>query len=401
MSATRRSFPPATFLLPIACVTAIAAEAAPDAVVPATLPRVEITGAATGDDGRDATASRVVVSRADIVRFGDSSVTDVLRRVPGITVVGAQGRASDIRMRGLGSGYTQILINGEPVPAGFSLESLSPGQIERIEISRVATVDVSAQAIAGTINIILRQSMRKSEREIKAGVSSPAGRPSYTLDGQFSDRLEGYSYSVGAGLSRKNDTWPSTIAQQGTDATGTPNLDRVTHRLAFGLAESVNLTPKLAWQFGESDKFSIEALLRHTQFNDRSDDRREVFLGVLPPYLSENQTLDLRTTLAQSRMNWTHTFEGGATADTRLGANLLRRASDSVFLGEDERLALAMVQRVKSNTTEHGFTAAGKVRLPYSEGHALASGWDGEQNQRHMQVCAGRCCARGPRAQTS
>lgn len=148
MSATRRSFPPATFLLPIACVTAIAAEAAPDAVVPATLPRVEITGAATGDDGRDATASRVVVSRADIVRFGDSSVTDVLRRVHGITVVGAQGRASDIRMRGLGSGYTQILINGEPVPAGFSLESLSPGQIERIEISRVATVDVSAQAIA-------------------------------------------------------------------------------------------------------------------------------------------------------------------------------------------------------------------------------------------------------------
>lgn len=224
--------------------------------------------------------------------------------------------------------------------------------------------------------------MRKSEREIKAGVSSPAGRPSYTLDGQFSDRLEGYSYSVGAGLSRKNDTWPSTIAQQGTDATGTPNLDRVTHRLAFGLAESVNLTPKLAWQFGESDKFSIEALLRHTQFNDRSDDRREVFLGVLPPYLSENQTLDLRTTLAQSRMNWTHTFEGGATADMRLGANLLRRASDSVFLGEDERLALAMVQRVKSNTTEHGFTAAGKVRLPYSEGHALASGWDGEQTQR-------------------
>lgn len=65
-------------------------------------------------------------------------------------------------------------------------------------------------------------------------------------------------------------------------------------------------------------------------------------------------------------------MEGGATAD----------ASDSVFLGEDERLALAMVQRVKSNTTEHGFTAAGKVRFPYSEGHALASGWDGEQTQR-------------------
>lgn len=118
MSATRRSFPLATLLPPIFCVIAVAAEAAPEATVPVTLQPVESTGVATGDDGRDATASRMVVSRADIGRFGDSSVTDVLRRVPGVTVVGAQGRASEIRMRGLGSGYTQILINGEPVPAG-------------------------------------------------------------------------------------------------------------------------------------------------------------------------------------------------------------------------------------------------------------------------------------------
>ncbi len=285
-------------------------------------------------------------------------------------------------MRGLGNGYTQILVNGESVPAGFSIESLSPGQIERIEISRVATVDVSAQAIAGTINIILRQSMRKGQNEIKAGLSSHAGSPSATLDGLFSDRLEGFSYSVGGGLSRKNDTWPSTIAQQGNDATGTPNLDRTTERRAFGRADSVSLTPKLAWQSGESDKLSVEALLRHTRFNDHSNDQREVILGPLPPYLSENQKLDLSTTLAQSRLNWTRTTQSGVNVDTRLGANLLRRASDSIFLGEDERGALALDQRVRSDAMERGFIAAGKVRLPYSEGHALASGWDGDQAQR-------------------
>ena len=366
----------------IACSLAHGAEAAPDPSVRPSLPRVEITGTANGGDGRDSTASRSVVTREDIARYGDSSVTDVLRRVPGVTVNGAQGRASDIRMRGLGGGYTQILINGEAVPGGFSLESLSTGQIERIDIARVPTVDVGAQAIAGSINIILRQAMRKGQREVKASASSNAGRASVLLDGQFSDRLDGFSYSLGTGLSRKNEFWPSTIVQQGSDASGAPQLERVTRRRAYGLAESVSLTPKLSQQLGENDKVSLEGLLRHTRFNDHSDDQRESTLGPLPLYSSDTQRLGLTTTLAQGRLNWVHTFAGGATVDTRLGANLLRRASNTLFQGQDERGALAMDEQVTSATTERGLTAAGKFRLPYSEVHAIAFGWDGEHTRR-------------------
>lgn len=362
--------------LPIVCVIGSGAASAADAA------RVEIAGRAAVDDGRDSTASRIVVSREEIARFGDSSITDVLRRVPGITITGGQGRASDVRMRGLGSGYTQILVNGEAVPAGFSLESLPPGQIERIEIARVATVDVSAQAIAGTINIILRQSPRKGQREVKAGASSRAGRGSATLDGQFSDRLEGLSYSLGAGLSRKNDAWPSTITQQGSDASGTSTLDRLTRRRAFGLAESVSLTPKLSPQMEGGDRFSIEALLRHNRFKDHSDDQRLALLGGLPRYPADNLALDLRTSLLQTRLNWTHTLAGGASIDTRLGLNRLRRASDSLFLGQDEQQLLVMDERVRSSTTERAVTGAGKLRLPYTEGHALALGWDAEHTRR-------------------
>jgi outer membrane receptor for ferrienterochelin and colicin len=386
MISNRRYVRQAALALPLACSIACSiarsAEAVPDPILPTALPPVEITGTATVVDGRDSTASRSVVTREDIARYGDSSVTDVLRRVPGITVTGAQGRASDIRMRGLGSGYTQILINGEAVPGGFSLESLSPGQVERIEIARVATVDVGAQAIAGTINIILRQAMRKGQREVKASASSNAGRASALLDGQFSDRFDGFSYSLGTGFSRKNEVWPSTIAQQGSDASGAPELERVTRRRAYGLAESVSLTPKFSPQWGENDKVSLEALLRHTRFNDHSDDQRESTLGPLPLYSSDTQELDLRTTLTQGRLNWTHTLAGGATVDTRLGANFLRRASSTLFQGQDEHQDLAMDEHVTSATTERGFTAAGKFRLPYSEGHAIALGWDGEQTRR-------------------
>jgi outer membrane receptor protein involved in Fe transport len=41
-----------------------------------------------------------------------------------------------------------------------------------------------------------------------------------------------------------------------------------------------------------------------------------------------------------------------------------------------------MDQRVQANTQERGLTGAGKFRLAYSEGHALAVGWDGEQTRR-------------------
>lgn len=52
-----------------------------------------------------------MVGRSDIVQYGDSNLAEVLKRQPGISVTGGE-----VRMRGLGAGYTQILINGDPVP---------------------------------------------------------------------------------------------------------------------------------------------------------------------------------------------------------------------------------------------------------------------------------------------
>ncbi|UUZ49236.1 TonB-dependent receptor plug domain-containing protein [Massilia sp. B-10] len=81
--------------------------------MPDKMEKVEITAAADGYDARrEDTASKIVVGHEEIVKYGDTSVLDVLKRLPGVTVSGASGRG-EIRMRGLGSGYTQVLVNGE------------------------------------------------------------------------------------------------------------------------------------------------------------------------------------------------------------------------------------------------------------------------------------------------
>ena len=101
---------------------------------------VEIT--ATRDRARQLdTAATTVVGREELLRYGDQTVADALKRVPGITIGGVQGRGGEIRMRGLGNGYTQVLLNGQPVPAGFSIDTISPELIERVEIMRVASAE--------------------------------------------------------------------------------------------------------------------------------------------------------------------------------------------------------------------------------------------------------------------
>src|SRR5450830_1704815 len=79
--------------------SAIAPAPAPAPKTP--IQQVEIKGAATAYDARrNETATKIVVSQEEILKNGDTTVGEVLKRLPGITIGGVQGRGGDIRMRG-------------------------------------------------------------------------------------------------------------------------------------------------------------------------------------------------------------------------------------------------------------------------------------------------------------
>ena len=104
----------------LAFATGVAQAQAPAAAAsaPKTLDRVEVIGGRAGDteQRRQSTAAKIVIGRDEIERHGDSTLGEVLKRLPGITLQGAPGRGGGIRMRGLGGGYTQILLDGQRVP---------------------------------------------------------------------------------------------------------------------------------------------------------------------------------------------------------------------------------------------------------------------------------------------
>lgn len=126
----------------------------------------------------ESTASKIVIGREELEQQGDVTVGEVLKRQPGVTVMGAPGRGGAIRMRGLGGGYIQILLDGERVPLGFDVTSLPPSQVQRIEIMRAPTAETGAQAIAGTINIVLREARKASPDELNLAHNQEHGQAS-------------------------------------------------------------------------------------------------------------------------------------------------------------------------------------------------------------------------------
>lgn len=113
--------------------------------------------------------------RSALTNEGDGSLDEFLRRQPGVSV-DSQGFIS---LRGMGEGYTQVLLNGQQVGSldgGSMLEGISMEMIERVEIVRGASAADSGAGIAGTIRIITRQATGPVERKASVRASfSPRG----------------------------------------------------------------------------------------------------------------------------------------------------------------------------------------------------------------------------------
>ena len=107
-------------------------------------------------------------------RFEPLTVGDALKRVPSVTFLSDILESDGVRLRGLDPGYTQILINGERVPGGeadrsFFVDRIPAELIERVEVVRSSSANRSGDALAGTINIVLRDALALDGGYVRAG----------------------------------------------------------------------------------------------------------------------------------------------------------------------------------------------------------------------------------------
>lgn len=359
--------------------TADAASAQPEQK----MQRVEVKGSAQAyDPRRDDTATKIVVSQEEIVKYGDTSVTDVLKRVPGITVNSSNGRGGEIRMRGLGAGYTQILINGERAPAGFSIESLSPDVIERIEVLRAASAEFSTQSVAGTINIVLKKAIRSGQREIKVGMRrTSSGMRGPNLNLQLSDKVGKMSYSISGSGAHERFERNATVFEDAFDSTGLQTQARSTVGAEDGSFTFFNLAPRLNWNLENGDTLTSQSFLNSGRFKTRTNETASTGIGAPALYPDLALGNDMKNSFYRTELNWVHKMDAGAKLDMKLGVqggrndNIQRRIAPS---GASRPLDNLIV----SEGEDRGVTSTGKYAKTIFAGHALGMGWDGGYNTR-------------------
>jgi len=210
---------------------------------------------------RRSVAGKQVYGREELDRNGDTSLGDVLKRLPGVTMGGRPGRGGEIRMRGLGSGYTQVLLNGERPPPGFSLDSLAPDQVERIEVMRGAIAEHSTRAIAGIINIILRDGYEQRDKQLKLTDSIEQGRHGPNVALLVPDKVGGLTYLISASLYENQRLDSSATHNRDVEPDGTVEKDQQLYEQSQQRTRGIHLTPRLSYKFAGGDTLNFQPFL--------------------------------------------------------------------------------------------------------------------------------------------
>jgi outer membrane receptor protein involved in Fe transport len=341
-------------------------------------PMQQVTISASALEQRaQSTTAAIVVTRDEIVRQGDTSLLDVLKRQPGITIDGAPGKPA-IRMRGLGSGYVAILLGGLPAPAGFSLESIDPELVERIEILRAPTAETSGQAVAGAINIILRKAGKNAapQTEIKAGAALYAGRAAPSLTAQRSGRAGALGYTLAATTRRNDKTYSGVATEEGHDRANAPSLLRHTAYDDHQVNDSLELAPRLDWQPNQHDTLSSQSYVRWQRVDNAKRELEDVALGAPTSFPHGYHSYRAHVAQGYADLSWTRRLEEGARLSAKLSGYAMQRDADFTYRGMSMSDVLLETHRVASGPAERELNFSGSYRRPLHKTHALALGWE-------------------------
>jgi len=395
-AARAQTVPPSQPSVPVAPAPATPAPVAPGSAEPATpsgtpsspeqLAPVNITGSRPDDvqERRQSTAAKIIIGREEIDRFGDSTLSDVLKRLPGVTIQGRPGRGGAIRLRGLGSGYTQILLDGERVPPGFSIDSISPDQIERIEILRAPTAETGARAIAGTINIVTREGYNKRVNDLRLNAAYENGKvnPSGSWIRNISEGAWTVNYTLSAYYyQRDNSSTTTTVDNRLDDGSVTLEQRDESHVPLHG--HGLNGNARLQWRSqGGADVVTLTPIAYYNRGDFRYGSVLTQDAGATPaPYDTAESDGEYASSLLRLNGQWNHRIASGGRLEWRAGIGQTR-ASSSSFRTELSGGSVSRTVSESARSRDTGVTSSLKLIESILEGHSLVTGAEIESARR-------------------
>jgi iron complex outermembrane receptor protein len=318
---------------------------------------------------RRASTAKQIYGREELDKFGDTNVADVLQRLPGVSM---QGNAP--RLRGLGAGYTQILINGDPAPPGFALDQLDPALVERIEVSKGPTATQSAQAVAGTINIILKDAPKRSQRDLRLGTAYRFEKPTFSANLTLGEKWGDFSILVPVSTFQWRGQIDSEIHRQTFtgNSIATEAVQKGDNRFQ---GQGINLGPVLTWRISDDETLNWQSFVQSGAWNGTTGYTSQVLAGA--PALDGDSSNEGGWELVRSRLQWVNNFSAEDRLEIKAGVQASRGRSDNQI-----HSAGSMQQRTLGDNREASLTQAGNYTRLINQAHSLALGWDLELRQR-------------------
>lgn len=346
--------------------------------------QVEVKAKSASENAKRDASSKLVVENAELMRFGDTSITDAIKRVPGVIV-----NNGAIQLTGMGGQYTQILLDGEPL-RGTNIDHIPMSMIDRVEIYRLGNAEFSSAAIAGTINIILKKIPREAQQQIKLSASD-AYLPAAKLDWRGSathDKLS-YALSIAAGIDRNAFGPPKRSSVRTRDADNTVVSEYDTRFESKFKSKMISIYPKIQYKAPDGFYVGLDSGFAFYNFPVEITEDYRFLKGPAFLVTHENVRVNDYTKSANSVLRIGDRIWKDVNIDLTLGLNggYTKNYLNQLHFTEDAVLVLDRdIKRVRRSG---GVDSSLKLRAPGFENHDVVAGWNASSqvvNERSLSV---------------
>ncbi|MDJ0761369.1 MAG: TonB-dependent receptor [Myxococcota bacterium] len=161
----------------------------------------------------------VVISSREIQMSGVSTIDELLRRMPVVTLQGlskqnnADGHGlARIDLRNLGSRRTLVLVNGKRIISAFGegvdLNNIPIHMIDRVEILlHGASATYGSDAMGGVVNIIYKERFEGFRADVSGGITTLGDGENLTVSGTMGESGERGDMVLNLTYHRRNEIW--------------------------------------------------------------------------------------------------------------------------------------------------------------------------------------------------
>ena len=289
-----------------------------------------------------------VVSADQVGKFPDSNIGDALKRISGINVQYDQGEARFGQVRGTSADLSSVTINGNRVPSAegdtrnVQLDLIPADMVQTIEVNKVVTADMDADAIGGSINLVTKNTPNKRMFNATAGsgYNAVSKKAQLNLGLTYGDRFFNDKLGLMFSGSYQNAPGGSDNAEFEYDVDdGSVVMKEAQMRQYYVTRERQSYSLALDYEFNPDHKISFKGI--YNRRNDWENRYRVVYKDLDESDPSE-QSIELQTKggaddTRNARLERQQTMDFTLDGEHNLGGRLLMDWAASFSRASEDR----------------------------------------------------------------